>query len=78
MGAPDVAQDFNPESFINANDFKDFDSLIARIKEVDENPEIYRKIITAPIFASRWDTKEKMLEHLKNVTERIMALRIKE
>ena len=49
-GAPDVNIDFNPEAFINVDDFKTIDDLIARIKEVDEDPELYRKMVTTPIF----------------------------
>lgn len=39
----------NPEAFINANDYvNNFDQLIAKIKEIDENDELYQKMINCP------------------------------
>ena len=38
---------FPKEAMICANDYPDFDSLIARIKEVDENDELYLSILRA-------------------------------
>lgn len=38
---------FPKEAMICANDYPDFDSLIARIKEVDENDELYMSILQA-------------------------------
>ena len=74
-GAHDVADDFNPEAFINANDYETFEQLIVRIKEVDENPEIYSKMINAPIFNQRWDTNEKRIAYLKDIVDKIVSLK---
>ncbi len=53
-GNPDVALDFNPDSFINYYDFSSEKELIDYVIHVDENEELYLKYLNAPIFpASR-------------------------
>ena len=37
-GHPDIIKDFNPKTFINANDFTNFDELIDYIIKVDTYP----------------------------------------
>lgn len=49
-GNKSIANDFNPECFINCHDFRDIDSVVEYVKEVDQSPELYRKILTAPLF----------------------------
>ena len=41
-GNPLVTRDFNPKAFINCNDYdNDFDAVIERIKELDNDPDKY-------------------------------------
>ena len=47
-GSPEVAEEFNPEAFINCHDFPDADSVVERVKEVNENDELFLKMIKAP------------------------------
>lgn len=49
-GAPDVARDFNPRSFINVHDYKSIDEVIERVKEIDNDKDMYLKICKEPIF----------------------------
>ena len=49
-GDKSVTEDFNPDAFINANDFESLDDLLARVKEIDQNDELYLKMLHAPIF----------------------------
>ena len=53
-GAPDVTQDFNPRTFINANDFADFDALIDHIRHVDCDDELYASYFKYPILSDAW------------------------
>jgi hypothetical protein len=50
-GHPDIIKDFNPSSFINANNFSNFDELVDYISLVDNSKEEYERIINAPIFS---------------------------
>lgn len=49
-GAPEVAQDFNPKSFVNVSDFPSPDHAIQRIVEIDNDPELYRSMLAEPYF----------------------------
>lgn len=40
-GSPSVAQDFNPKSFVNVHDFKDFNEAIDYIKYLHTHPNAY-------------------------------------
>lgn len=50
-GDPRIVEDFNPDSFLNAHSFKDFESLVDRIKEIDNNNALYLKMLNAPAIA---------------------------
>ncbi len=41
-------QDFNPEAFVNVNDYDSFDSLIREIKRLDNDPAAYLAMLRAP------------------------------
>lgn len=46
-GDPGVVKDFNPDSFINAHDFKSFDEVVERVKEIDNDDALYIKMRNA-------------------------------
>ena len=46
-GDPGVVKDFNPESFINAHDYNSFDEVVERVKEIDNNDDLYIKMRNA-------------------------------
>lgn len=49
-GAPDVTNDFNSKSFINAHEFENDEELIEYILEVDKDQDLYNKIINESWF----------------------------
>jgi hypothetical protein len=49
-GAPEVIQFFNPKSFINLRDFDTIESAIEKIKEIDNNSELYQEMLSEPMF----------------------------
>ena len=48
IGARDVVKDFNPDAFINVNFYTSFDALIDKIKEIDENDDLYMQMMATP------------------------------
>lgn len=48
-GSPRIAEEFNPDAFINCHDFPDLKSVAAHVKEINEDQELYLKIITSPM-----------------------------
>tara|TARA_R100000005_G_scaffold59419_3_gene30172 strand:+ start:213 stop:1115 length:903 start_codon:yes stop_codon:yes gene_type:complete len=49
-GDPNIGLDFNKDSFLDLCDFESQDSLIERIREIDENEDLYKEIISQPWF----------------------------
>lgn len=50
LGAPNITEYFNPKSFINVNDFKNFSECIDYIDKVDKDFDLYSKIQKEPYF----------------------------
>ncbi|MGB8815778.1 MAG: glycosyltransferase family 10 [Minisyncoccia bacterium] len=50
-GNPEIGREFNTKRFINCHDYKTFDEAVERVKEIDNNDELYLKIINEPLFA---------------------------
>lgn len=48
-GNPKVAEDFNEKAFINCHAYKNFDEVIERIIEIDQNDDLYLEYISQPI-----------------------------
>lgn len=53
-GNPYIKEEFNPDAFINVNDYSSFDALINRIKEIDTNDALWIGMISKP-----WQTDEQ-------------------
>mgnify|MGYP000958303574 CR=1 FL=1 len=63
FGSKSVGIDFNPESMIDYRNFDSMDSLLAYVKELDQNNEKYQKYIDANKYASA-DQYSTMLSDL--------------
>ncbi|WP_121021932.1 glycosyltransferase family 10 domain-containing protein [Helicobacter vulpis] len=47
-GNPEVAKDFNPKSFVNVHDFKDFHEAIDFVRYLDTHPNAYLEMLYTP------------------------------
>ncbi len=47
-GDPDAAEFINPEAFINCHDYSSFDEVIERVKEIDNNGDLWLDMVTKP------------------------------
>ena len=65
-GDPDVTKDFNPNAFINCNDYQNFDEVLERVKEIDQNDDLYLEMINEPPVLEFLDTDafEKYLSYI--------------
>ncbi len=65
-GNPRVVDDFNPRSFINANDFPSLEALAARVAEVDRNDALYAQYLGQPCFhnnePNQYFSRDRLLE----------------
>lgn len=49
-GAPDIKKYFNTKSFINVNDFDNFDECMEYIDKVDKDENLYHRILQQPFY----------------------------
>lgn len=49
-GDPDIVKDFNPKAFINVHDYPSLSAVAERVKEIDNNDELYLQMINEPII----------------------------
>ncbi len=52
FGNPNIGLEFNTRRFINIHDFPSFEAALERIKEIDQNDDLYLQIINEPILAT--------------------------
>lgn len=71
-GNPEVVRDFNPKAFINCNDYKNFDEIIEKIKELDNNDELYLEMLKQPPMQIdyKFDKQEQLEKFLFNIIEK--------
>jgi len=72
-GDPRVKEDFNPESFICADDFTSLDELAEYVLHVDTNPDLYARYVQAPPFRDNRPSPVYDLNHLVDFFQRIFA-----
>ncbi len=71
-GNPKIAEEFNSKAFINCHDYDNFDQVIERVMEIDNDDELYLSIIREPILyegciASKYVDKKVLEIFLDNI-----------
>jgi FkbM family methyltransferase len=74
-GTKDVVKDFNPSTFINANNFANLDELVKYIIKVDNDDKWYASFFKDPIFSNKWlDTFNDINKTFyKNLADKIIG-----
>lgn len=67
MGNPSIAEDYNPKAFINAADYKNFDEVIERIIELDNNDALYMQMLREPLYLKEPEYDRQLEEFLFNI-----------
>ena len=70
MGSPTVAEDFNPKAFINVADYKNFDEVIEKIKELDNNDELYMQMLREPVYTKAPEYDKRLEEFLYKIVSK--------
>lgn len=72
-GDPMVTADFNPRAFINCHDFADFDAVVGRVSELDNDPAAYLAMLAEPMFPNGEEPvslrNEALLDFFSNIFE---------
>ena len=68
-GDPTIDRFFNLESFVHVKTFpnkavqlKEFDRVVERIREIDQNPEIYRNLVAQQFYTDLALNRESTLK----------------
>ena len=78
QGNPRIAEHFNPEAFINCHDYDNFDQVIKRVIEVDNDDALYQKYVNAPAILKGSKayaiTEKAIMERLDKIVNSIGAV----
>lgn len=70
-GNPLVADEFNPNAFINCHDYDSFDKVIERVIELDQDDTLYMEYLSQPVFSDKTSTEylqeEKIFERFEKI-----------
>jgi len=70
-GNPLVNLDFNTKSFINCNDFKNFDEVVKKVIELDKNDKLYEAMLSQPWYHNNNPSE---YVNLKRIEQRFKAI----
>jgi hypothetical protein len=76
-GDPRVKEDFNPNSFICADDFSSLEELADYVVHVDETPEFYARYVQAPPFVDNRPSSVYDLNRLVDFFHQIFSTPIR-
>ena len=63
-GDPNITDYINPKAFINCNDYESWEEVIERVKEIDNNDDLWLDMVTQP-----WQTEEQRIKTLQEAAE---------
>ncbi len=70
-GDPDIGSLFNPKAFINCHDFPSLEAVVERVREIDNDDNLYRAMLTQPWYVDgsepeclRDETFTRFLSHI--------------
>lgn len=71
-GDPEVSRVFNTRAFINANDSQSVEEVVKRVIEIDQNEELYHRMLREPIFVDEIESsivqqEDKLRRFLFNI-----------
>jgi len=72
-GNPRIAEEMNPKSFINYHDYNSFKKLLERVKEVDNNDDLYKQYLAAPLFYNNQPNQYFNKDLLVNFFQQVVA-----
>ena len=64
-GDPEIDRTLNPDSYVNVRRYESIDKAVDRVLEIDEDPELYRKILSSPVFC---DNKKDLIKKQKEAS----------
>lgn len=56
-GDPTIGNQFNPKAFINCHGFQTLEDVVERVKEIDQDDDLYKQMLTEPWFPNGIEPK---------------------
>lgn len=78
-GSPYIGEIYNEKAFINCYNYNSFDEVIERVKEIDNNDELYLQMLREPAFKnpkSVEEWKDELAEFMRQIVETPVNLAI--
>lgn len=72
-GDPEISHFFNERSFINANGYESFQDVIVKIKEIDNDDDLYMSYINEPIYQTNQPDINYYLKGLEDFLVQIVS-----
>ena len=80
-GCPNVNDFFNPDSFINCHEYTSFPDVIDKIKEIDNDPILFAKYLSAPLILPNSKfynySKHQMSKKIEHIIKQVVRKRNK-
>ena len=73
-GNPAIAEDFNPESFINVSDYENDDAAVKYILQVADDLELQQKYLRAPSFSGNQINQSFSIDRLAKFLKRSIEM----
>ena len=75
-GNPDIGREFNEKRFINCHRYKNFDEVVQRVKDIDNDDALYMQIMNEPVATGGYDfdrVKKGFEDFLINIFDQPLA-----
>lgn len=71
-GAPDAVEMFNPKAFVNCRDYSDFDEVVRKVRELDNDREQYMRMLREQPLSDAFpkDWEDELSEFLRRIVQR--------
>lgn len=63
-GDPRIAEDFNEKAFVNCHRYNSWEEVVERVKEIDENDDLYLQMMNEPILKIEDSNLESFLYNI--------------
>lgn len=67
LGDPEVGRIFNKKAFVDCRDFDSFADAVAFVKKIDENDELYQRMLKEPVLSDNTDYGRQLDNFLCNI-----------
>jgi hypothetical protein len=72
-GNPEIGKDFNTKSFVNCHEYKNFDEVVERVREIDNDQNLYRQYLAEPYYHENRIPENLLEENIVRQLELIIS-----